>query len=266
MKKYLLVLLSLLLVLVLAACQARPLDVGNSYMDALQRGDTEAMLKAVSDDVILVITGDPIFHNELSGKEALREYAGNNAQVGFKLELMGDPLVNGNQLIYPDRFAMDVFTGMGVEWVTGKDVLTIENGKITRDEWVIDEQSLAALGAAIQPTNGLTPEKLAGTWRLDGGPGVGIVDLRYNADGTYEMIRYIIDSEMLWDKGEYAIEGGDTVTLTTTEDYYCQVGDQGVYQLVIGDDGQLQSTVVEDACSNRKPPVEGPIFLTLYEP
>ncbi len=38
----------------------------------LEAGDIEAMLAQVTDDVTLVIDGGAIFHNEMTGKQAMR--------------------------------------------------------------------------------------------------------------------------------------------------------------------------------------------------
>ncbi len=48
------------------------------------------------------------------------------------MELTAASVVNGNQVTYPNRFAIDDFKAMGVDWVAGQDVVTIENGKVTR--------------------------------------------------------------------------------------------------------------------------------------
>jgi hypothetical protein len=247
--------LVLVLLVVLAACQAPPLTVGNKYMDAVVRNDTEAMIVTISDDMAMIVDGGPFFHNEMSGKEALREYSQGNAATGFRLELTGDPVVAGNQVTYPDRFAMDVFREVGVEWISGVDVVTVENGKVTRDVWTIDEASIQELGAAFAALEGLTSEKLAGTWRADGGTELGVSDMTYREDGTYEMIRYVAGGEVLWDEGTFTAEG-DTVTLTTTVAHYCKVGDSGVYQLEVGEDGKMENRPIEDACWRRKPPVD----------
>lgn len=389
MKKLLFVCLAL--IAVLTACQA-PLqptaqNIGDAYMKALETGDAEAMLAQVSEDVALVIDGGAIFHNELSGKEALREYSAGNAVAGFQLELTGAPIANDNLVTYPDRFAINDFKAMGVDWVTGQDVLTIENGKVTRDVWTIDpaaetalnaailrsmvmgwtqtvndkdlegnlamvaddvqrlvigdpffhneisgkedfatalaeqialgmtveypdgpqsmqvegnvvtapvrfgldpfreagvewvsgvdeitftdgkisrhvftisDESVAELGAAFAAQEqGLTPEKLAGAWGYDN-PDIGKGYTRYHEDGTYEMVRIVTGSEIVWDTGSYAIEG-DTVTFTTGEAHYCKVGAVGVYKMSITEDGQLEVTTIEDNCWRRKLP-EGEAF------
>jgi hypothetical protein len=247
--------LIVVLLLVLAACQAPPLAVGNKYMDAVVRNDADAMIATISDDMVMIVDGGPFFHSELTGKQALREYSQGNVATGFRLELTGDPVITGNQVTYPDRFAMDVFQEMGVEWISGTDVVTIENGKVTRDVWTIDEASVQQLAAAFATLESLTLDELAGTWHWDGGEGIGVSETRYQEDGTYQLIRVISGAEVLWDVGTFAIEG-DKVTLTTSEAHYCKVGDQGVYQMVITEDGRLEQTPIDDTCWRRKPPVD----------
>jgi hypothetical protein len=253
------------LLVVLAACQAPPLAVGNKYMDAVVRNDTEAMIATISDDMAMIVDGGPFFHNEMSGKEALREYSQGNVTTGFRLELTGDPVVAGNQLTYPDRFAMDAFRDLGVEWINGVDVVTIENGKVTRDVWTIDEASVQQLAAVFAALESLAMDELAGTWRWDGGEGIGVSETSFHQDGTYRLIRMISGAEVLWDVGTYAIEG-DQVALTTSEAHYCKVGDQGVYRTVITEDGRLEQTPIEDSCWRRKPPVEEAFYLERVTP
>lgn len=384
MQKYLF--LICILALLLTACQQQPVEVADAFMSAVEQGDIEAMLSHASDEIVMVTDGGPFFQNEYSGKDALRAFAEENATGGFVLERTGSATVNGNQITYPDRFALNVFKEKGVEWISGKDVLTIEDGKVVRDAWTIDADSIAALSdaatlgvvhayfTAVEEGNvdamldtlsddivlvtdlnpffahelvgkeevrafnaaetakgwqlqvltppalngdtvtctsqfahndfraigvdwvsgtdvltvkdgkisrhvftiddasreklgaafaaleaALAPEDLSGTWRFDGGEGVGNVDFRYNPDGTYEMVRYITGSETLWDKGSYTIDG-DVVTLTTAEAHYCAVGDSGSYTMSINADGQLESSLIEDVCWRRKPPVEGPMI------
>jgi ketosteroid isomerase-like protein len=385
----------LVLLIGAAGCQATNVEsVGDPYMQALAAGDAEAMLVRASDDVVLVIDGGSIFYNELAGKEAMRGYLADMASAGFRLELTGEKVVAGNQITYPDRFALDEFQALGVDWVAGQDILTIEKGRVVRAVWTIDPAAETALHEAIlratvmgwaQSTNdqdlegclamvaddiqrvvigdpffhsevsgkvelaaalkeqqalnmrveypdgpagmrvagnvvttpvrfgldpfravgvewvygtdeitisdgkisrhvftinqasaaelgaafaaqeqGLTPEKLAGVWEYDN-PEMGKGYTEYRADGTYEIFRYVAGSPLLWDKGDYTITD-DTVTLTTTEAHYCVSGDVGAYTAAIGDDGRLALTVVEDACPRRRPPVEGPVYLSPATP
>ena len=233
------------LLFVLTACQPPALNVGNQYMDAVKLGDADAMIAVVSDDMTMVVDGGPIFHNELTGAEALREYLKGNAASGFQFELTGAPVIEGNRISFPNRFAINDFRQIGVEWVAGADVVTTENGKVVRDVWTIDNASIQELAAAFAALQGLTVDKLVGTWRWDGGEGIGVSDTRYNEDGTYELVRYISGGEVTWDVGVYAIEG-DNVTLTTSEAHYCKIGDRGVYQVMITEDGKLENTPVED--------------------
>lgn len=257
--------LVLVLLVVLAACQAPPLTTGNKYMGAVERNDTEAMIASISDNMTMIVDGGPFFHSEMSGKEALREYSQGNVATGFRLELTGDPVVAGNQVTYPDRFAMDAFRDLGVEWISGVDVVTIENGKVMRDVWTIDKASVQQLSAVFAALESLAVDELAGTWRWEGGEGIGVSETSFHEDGTYQLIRMVSGAEVLWDAGTYAIEG-DQVTLTTSEAHYCKVGDQGIYQMAITDDGKLEQTPIEDGCGRRKPPVEESFYLERVMP
>lgn len=395
MKTFFYLLACLALLIGASACQAIGVEnVGDSYMAAVATGDVEAAMARASDDVVLVVDGGPIFQNELAGKEALREYMAGNTGAGFRLELTGEKVVAGNQITYPDRFALKEFQALGVDWVAGRDVLTIENGRVVRDVWTIDpaaetalheailratvigwsqstndqdlegcltmvaddiervvigdpffhgevsgkaelaaalkeeqalnmrveypdgpagmrvagnvvttpvrfgldpfravgvewvygtdeitisdgkisrhvfsinEASAAELGAAFAAQEqGLTPEKLAGVWEYDN-PEMGKGYTEYRADGTYAIFRSVAGSPFLWDTGDYTITD-DTVTLMTTEAHYCVSGDVGTYAAAIDDDGRLALTLVEDACPRRRPPVEGPVYLSPATP
>lgn len=141
---------SLALLIGAAGCQATgPESVGDSYMAAVAAGDVETAMARVSDDVVLVIDGGSIFQTELAGKEALREYMAGNAGAGFRLELAGEKVVAGNQVTYPDRFALKEFQALGVDWVAGQDALTIERGRVVRDVWTIDPAAETALHEAM---------------------------------------------------------------------------------------------------------------------
>ena len=149
MKTFFLLLVSLVLVSCVTAYEAESGEsVGDAYMQAMAAGDAEALLAQVSDDVTLVIDGGALFHNELSGKEAMREYLAGITSAGFQLELT-DSGVNGNRLTYPNRFALSDFQALGVAWVAGQDALIIENGKVVRDVWTIDPAAETALQEAM---------------------------------------------------------------------------------------------------------------------
>ncbi len=173
--------------------------------------------------------------------------------------------VDGNRVTTPVRFGLDPFRSVGVEWIYG-------HGRNYLRRWTRSAatSSLSVRRAWLnweRPSpleEGLTPQKLAGTWGYDN-PDLGKGHFRYHEDGTYEMVRNITGSETLWDVGTYEIEG-DTVTLTTSEAHYCKIGTAGVYQMSITEDGLLESTAVDDACWRRKPPVDGPVYLTPATP
>ena len=190
MKKKLLLLLAI--VLILTACQPDPLTVGTDYLNAVKNDNAEAMLAEVSDDVVLVVAGDPLFHIETNGKEEMGNYMKGNAESGMVMELTGDPVVNGNQITISNRLSIADFKALGVEWITGKDVITVEKGKVIRDVWTLDESSRDELLATFAELQRQFEEGLVGGWFNDSG-GTGMeAEFHFFADGTYEMIRYVV--------------------------------------------------------------------------
>jgi|GEM_PF-2255548 len=256
MKKKLLLLLAI--VLILAACQPDPLTVGTDYLNAVKNGNAEAMLAEVSDDVVLVVVGDPLFHIETNGKEEMGNYMKGNTDSGMVMELTGDPVVNGNQVTIPNRLSIVDFKALGVEWIAGKDVITVEKGKVIRDVWTLDASSRDELLATFAELQRQFEKDLVGGWFNDSGGTGKEAEFHFFADGTYEMIRYVVGEKMLWDKGTYTVQG-NMVTYTTTENKYCAVNDQGSYEMSILSDGTLQAILIEDICMKRKPPIDGPI-------
>ena len=181
MKKKLLLLLAI--ILILSACQPDPLTVSTNYLNAVKNGDAEAMLAEVSDDVVLVVSGDPLFHNETNGKEEMRAYMEKNSASGMVMELTGEPVVNGNQITIPNRLSIADFKAIGVEWITGEDVITIEKGKVIYDVWTLDESSRNELFATFTELQRQFEKNLVGTWRAFGDDETYKTDFRYHADG-----------------------------------------------------------------------------------
>jgi ketosteroid isomerase-like protein len=150
MKTFIYLFAGIALIFGLTACQATGVEsVGDSYMQAVAAGDVDAMLARVSDDAVMVVDGGSIFRNELTGKEAMRAFLADEVSAGFRLEMTGEKVVAGNQITYADRFALNDFKALGVDWVAGRDALTIEGGKVVRDVWTIDPAAEAALHEAI---------------------------------------------------------------------------------------------------------------------
>lgn len=263
MKKLLFALL--LLMGLLSACQPDPVDVLDAYSQGWNSQDVEAVLEMVTDDFEIVVDGDPFFYTELSGKEAFAAYLTENFAGNFVVEYPEPLIVDDNQISTTVRYTLDFFKELGVEWVTAVDEFTITDGKVSRHVSTLSAASTAELAAAFAALAALKAEDLVGSWRWDGGETIGFVDFHYYDDGTYEMVRYISGSETRWDAGHYTIEGS-TLTFTTSEAIYCGESEQGIYEMTITEEGQLQSQLIEDNCWRRKPPVAEPVLLSAYTP
>lgn len=252
-----------LVICLLSACQPQPQDAVNAYLAGWQNQDVETVLANVTDDMTLVIDGNPAFYTELTGKEELQVYLEENFAGGVQVEMLGKPEANGDQIVWASRFGLDAFREMGVEWLAGSDTYTVTDGKVSSFVWKINDEDLNTLLEAFATLPNLAND-LVGTWRWEPeDSSIGPVEFRYHENGTYELLRTIVDSEILWDVGDYVVEG-NTVTLTTSEANYCGVGESGVYEMVVGEDGLLESVLIEDACFRRKPPIEEPVYLSPY--
>jgi hypothetical protein len=217
--------------------------------------DLEGALALFAEDAVVNSGGPEPFVGKAAVQGWLEGMIADNFQI--EIEILE---VSGDKVVEKDIMTMDSVSALGIASLEGISEITVRGGRITALDFTFAEASLAALQSATAPA--ITLEDLVGAWRWDGGEGIGLVEFRYHQDSTYEMIRYIVDSEVLWDAGTVEIEGS-LVTLVSSEDSkYCEVGQRGSYEMSLDEDGQLKSELVEDVCFRRKPPVEAPLFLS----
>ena len=170
--------------------------------------------------------------------------------------------VSGDKVVEKDTMTMDSVSALGIASLEGISEITVRDGKITALNFTFSEASLTQLQSAATPA--ITLEDLVGAWRWDGGEGIGLAEFRYYQDSTYEMIRYIVDSETLWDAGTIEIDGSLVTFVSSEDSKYCEVGQRGSYEMSLGEDGKLKMELVEEVCFRRKPPIEEPILWSRY--
>lgn len=259
-------LILVVVLLALAGCQqTKPEEVVLAQVEAAKNGDLAAMQALYADDAVFTLAGLPFPDSVYSGRSEVDTFLAE--QMGAHIQLqISVKAVDGEKVTTASRYATDFFKSVGIDWMDADEVYTVRDGKIVACVSTTTPASAEALVAALAAIEAqqaaLTPEKLAGTWQVDAGPGVGLVEFQYLGDGTYEMVRYTAAGDpILWDAGTFSIEG-DVVTLVSSDRAkYCEVGQSGSYQMTITESGQLQSVLVEDDCWDRRPPVEGPVVL-----
>ncbi len=123
------------------------------YTQASNNHDLQRVRELVTDDVERITIGDPFFHDEIKGEDAvisrlIAEMA-NNFVVEHPEGLDGMQ-VQGNTVVSSVRFGLDMFREMGVEWLYATSEVTITNGEISRHVVTLSEESLAELTAATE--------------------------------------------------------------------------------------------------------------------
>jgi hypothetical protein len=236
-----------------------PDSVALKLAEVVNARDLDGALALYADDAV-VHSGGP---EPFVGKAEIQGWLEDMIADNFKIEI--EILeVSGDKVIEKDTMTMDSVSALGISSLTGVSEITVQGGQITALNFTFSEESLAQLQSAATPA--ITLEELAGTWRWDGGTGIGVADFRYHPDGAYEMIRYIADSEVLWDAGTVQIEGSLVTFLSSEGSKYCVAGQRGSYEMSFTEDGQLKSELIEEECMRRKPPIEEPIVFSRYSP
>jgi hypothetical protein len=233
-----------------------PDSVALKLAQATNAQDLKGALALFAEDAV-VNSGPEPFVGQAAVRGWLEGMIADNFQI--EIEILE---VSGDKVIEKDIMTMDSVSALGIPSLEGISEITVREGKITALDFAFAEASLAALQSATAPA--VTLEDLVGAWRWDGGAGIGLAEFRYYQDSTYEMIRYIVDSETRWDAGTIEIDG-NLITFVSSEDSrYCEAGQRGSYEMSLGEDGQLKMEMVEDACMRRKPPIEEPILWSRY--
>jgi hypothetical protein len=254
MKKILPV-LTLMLVL-LAACQvqAKPDEVVRAAVEPSKTADIQKAMTYYTDDVVYTMVGLNPEPQVFRGKSELRKWLEQQYADGLAVQIHIDQ-VNGNQVAATTQFTTNFFRNLGIDWMECKEEYTVIQGKIQAWTCTVTQASLDKLVLAMTPK--VAASDIAGKWKWVGEPPTYFV---YNADGTYAMQRGIGDGLITLDAGQFTVKDS-TLTLTTSENKYCATGTQGIYTISITEDGRLESTLVQDDCSERRPPEKGPAYL-----
>ncbi len=231
-----------------------PDSIALKLAEATNARNLEGALALFAEDAVVNSGGPEPFVGKAEVRGWLEGMIADNFQI--EIEILE---VSGDKVVEKDTMTMDSVSALGISSLEGISEITVQEGKITALDFTFAEASLAALQSATMPA--ITLEDLVGTWRWDGGEVIGPVDLCIHKDGAYEFIRYIVDSEILWDAGTIEIDGNLVTYVSSEDSRYCVVGQRGSYELSFAEDGQLKSELVEDECWRRKPPAEGPVFL-----
>lgn len=147
--------LLLLIAILLTACGPKPLDVVNSWVAALNKGDIDTALSYLADDATVTISpagpeGDATFtgHAEIRGwYETLT--------AGKGVTTLSNCKMDGETMTCKDVYFDEGLKSMGVDFLEGEWVAIIQDGKIQSYTFTTSPASLAKL--APPPTEPPAP-------------------------------------------------------------------------------------------------------------
>jgi hypothetical protein len=273
--------LSVILIVALAAVQMVPIlaqqplspeAVLQKVVDAVNAGNVDAAMVRFADTAFVNLIpplppGSPV---TISGSKDIRKWIEGLIAIHFKIkvEILA---VHGNIVITNTSSWHDLATSLGVAPFVANEIYVIQNGKIMGFTWVMSDDSLKKLTAALAvPLPG--PVKVAdvvGMWswqikvtNLDGSTSwePGGFYLRFNADGTFRAEGSLegFDRTTAADVGQFKIDGTRLTLTSGKETQLCRPGDVGTADIALTRGGQLQFTPQKDECEMRRSPSKEP--------
>lgn len=257
--------LLLLVSLLLASCSPSPQSIVNAWQDSLNKGDIDSTLALLADDAIVTIIpagpdGDGIYNgqSEIRGwYETIVSGKGTGALSNCKTE--------GKTVACKSTYSDEGLKAMGVDFIEGDWVATLQNGKIQSYTFTITPDSLAKFPpppeAVTEPTTVSTTEeriisaeKLTGNWK--GKRGDYIVLHKFGANGSLVVS---VSGIGVIGSGPYVFEGNLLKFEDSTGDCAGLIGRYEVYGLYEGEKlTQLRFVVNgQDPCSDRRKTLDG---------
>ncbi|MBN1546910.1 MAG: nuclear transport factor 2 family protein [Syntrophaceae bacterium] len=199
--------------ILLAACSPSNQNLVNSWQEALNKGRVNEALSYLAEDAKVTIIppaeGDGVYngHSEIRGwYETIASGKGSGSLKDCKSV--------SDSIACISTYTDEGLKAMGVDFIEGEWVATIENGKIQAYTFTTSQDSLAKFPPPIPtPVESLvnTINELVGTWWYP----QGRVKIEFNADGTG---RVISGSENIGqiDSGTYNFESGKVTFVTST--------------------------------------------------
>lgn len=141
MKKIVLVLV--ILMLMLAACQNKPDQVALKLVEATNAQDLASTLALFTEDAVVTIEGSPPYTGKAEIQGWLEGMFADNCRI--EEEVLA---VDGDVVTVHDTLAMDSLKTLGIPTVDGNTALTIKDGKVQKMNFTYSETSAAALQEA----------------------------------------------------------------------------------------------------------------------
>ena len=139
--------MALALAVSLGACSPSPdpLSLVNAWAQALNDGDVDKALSYLTEDAVVTIVPAPPGGNGIfTGQEQIQAWYQAIARA-HGIGKMANCKVAGDQVTCLDTYTDDDFTAMGVDFIQGEWVATLENGKFKGYTMTMTPESLAKL-------------------------------------------------------------------------------------------------------------------------
>jgi hypothetical protein len=248
--------------ILVTACGPKPLDIINAWQESLNKGDVEAALSYLAEDIVANITppgpdGDGIYE----GKGEVRGWY-ETIVAGKGSGAMSNCQSNGDTYTCVSTYSDDGLKSMGVDFIEGDWVVVVHNGKIQSYTFTISPESLAKFPPPppqlVEPLDGevliTTPETLVGRWVAKSGDlsvlhifqANGILVASVSGYGTIGTGSYLFEDNLL----KLEDRTGDCMGIVGRYEVY------GIYEG--GELSKLRFVLNgDDACAERRNTLDG---------
>ena len=199
--------------MLLTACGLKPVDVANSWVAALNKGDIDLALSYLTEDATVTIVPPAEDDGIYTGLVEIRGWYETLA-AAKGITTLSDCKVESVTITCLDTYTDEGLKSLGVDFIEGEWVAVIRYGKIHYYPFTMTPESLAKFPPPIPtPVESLatTIDDLVGTWWYP----QGRVKIEFNADGTGRVVSGSKNIGQI-DSGTYTFDAGKVTFVTST--------------------------------------------------
>jgi hypothetical protein len=250
-------------VILLTACGPKPQDIVDAWQQELNKGDIEAALSYLADDVVVSVSPPgPGEDGQYEGKKEVRGWY-ETIVAGKGAGTMSNCQADGDTFTCVSTYADEGLKSIGVDFIEGSWVAVVHDGKIQSYTFTISPESLAkfpppppaALAEpVVEEVRITTAENIVGNWMAKSGE--YSVLHQFQPDGRLVVS---VSGYGTIGTGPYLIEGDLLKIEDATGDCMGIVARYEVYGIYEGGELSKLRFVLDgdDACTERRNTLDG---------